>query len=605
MMYSSQQVVNSVLFEQIPEINFECADGKAMQLVRIRGSQFELVPETVQLIEQLEGQLAICSIAGKMRTGKSFLLNRILGLSSEQGFTVSDKVDACTKGLWIWSKPVYNDRQNVSIIFMDTEGLDSLERDADVDAKLFSLTVLLASFFMYNSVGSIDENAISSLALVAQLIRTVTVTEGDEAANEYALASYAPKFLWLLRDFVLEVRDMSGRKVSSQMYLESSLSDMPVLDSKISRGLEQNQRVRSAILSFFRNRDCLTMVRPAVDERDVRQLQFLPDSRIRPEFMTQVNLIKDRIWKQCSPKIINGVPLTGPLFANFLAQFADAFSRGKIPAIGSAWSGLLETELRAADRDALAGLANSLSRTPARVNEVQAFLLDAKESALKTFSRASFVEDRAPEMFKAVREKLVSEIDRMTDSAYNQSIERARLNDEELLANLYSNFVRNTDFSALSESSLAEKLNSSVLAPFAKSCEGDGALAAVGGTPRLSQPVLAAIVASFDRQADAIRNQITRDRDNERAKVNLDYEKINHLEALLNAERGNLARVNSRLQELNRVDDSGIRALQVRRTEIMAKTSECRQLTAQMGKQISDNRALILQLEKKKKGLCG
>ena len=231
MMYSSQQVVNSVLFEQIPEINFDCAEGKAMQLVRIRGSQFELVPETVQLIEQLEGQLAICSIAGKMRTGKSFLLNRILGLSSEKGFTVSDKVDACTKGLWIWSKPVYNDRQNVSIIFMDTEGLDSLERDADVDAKLFALTVLLASFFMFNSVGSIDENAISSLALVAQLIRTVTVTEGDEAANEYALASYAPKFLWLLRDFVLEVRDMSGRKVSSQMYLESSLSDMPVLDA--------------------------------------------------------------------------------------------------------------------------------------------------------------------------------------------------------------------------------------------------------------------------------------------------------------------------------------------------------------------------------------
>lgn len=39
---------------------------------------------------------------------------------------------------------------------MDTEGTDSLEKDAENDTKIFTLSLLIASYFMYNSVGNID-----------------------------------------------------------------------------------------------------------------------------------------------------------------------------------------------------------------------------------------------------------------------------------------------------------------------------------------------------------------------------------------------------------------------------------------------------------------
>jgi hypothetical protein len=44
--------------------------------------------------------LRICT-----RTGKSFLMNRIL-LEQSDGFTVGPTVNPCTKGLWLWNKVI-------------------------------------------------------------------------------------------------------------------------------------------------------------------------------------------------------------------------------------------------------------------------------------------------------------------------------------------------------------------------------------------------------------------------------------------------------------------------------------------------------------------
>jgi hypothetical protein len=46
---------------------------------------------------------------------------------------------------------------------MDTEGADSLEKDAENDAKIFTLSLLISSYLVFNTVGSIDERSISDL----------------------------------------------------------------------------------------------------------------------------------------------------------------------------------------------------------------------------------------------------------------------------------------------------------------------------------------------------------------------------------------------------------------------------------------------------------
>jgi len=62
--------------------------------------KFLLNPETASIIDTLEGPIKIVSIVGPYRSGKSFLLNRLIGCN--EAFDVGNTTFACTKGLWIY-----------------------------------------------------------------------------------------------------------------------------------------------------------------------------------------------------------------------------------------------------------------------------------------------------------------------------------------------------------------------------------------------------------------------------------------------------------------------------------------------------------------------
>jgi hypothetical protein len=59
------------------------------------------------------------------------------------------------------------------MIVVDTEGLGAYDEDENHDAKIFLLALLLSSLLIYNSVGTIDENALNSLSLVINLSKKI------------------------------------------------------------------------------------------------------------------------------------------------------------------------------------------------------------------------------------------------------------------------------------------------------------------------------------------------------------------------------------------------------------------------------------------------
>jgi hypothetical protein len=61
----------------------------------------------------------------------------------------------------------------VSLIVIDTEGLGAFDEDENHDAKIFLLAILLSSMLIYNSVGTIDENALNSLSLIVSLSKKI------------------------------------------------------------------------------------------------------------------------------------------------------------------------------------------------------------------------------------------------------------------------------------------------------------------------------------------------------------------------------------------------------------------------------------------------
>jgi len=59
-------------------------------------AEFEINAETRDFLKQLDGPIGVISVAGMYRTGKSYLLNRML-LNQSRGFDVGPTINACTK----------------------------------------------------------------------------------------------------------------------------------------------------------------------------------------------------------------------------------------------------------------------------------------------------------------------------------------------------------------------------------------------------------------------------------------------------------------------------------------------------------------------------
>ena len=59
-----------------------------------------------------------------------------------------------------------------------------MDEDQTHDTRIFTLAILAASSFIYNSVGSIDENALQNLSLVVNLTKSIQVTTHSSEDEE-------------------------------------------------------------------------------------------------------------------------------------------------------------------------------------------------------------------------------------------------------------------------------------------------------------------------------------------------------------------------------------------------------------------------------------
>jgi len=67
----------------------------------------------------------------------------------------------------------------MDMIVIDTEGFGGMDENTNHDSRIFLFSLLLSSFFIYNSVGSIDENALNTLNLIINLAKDIqTKTNG-------------------------------------------------------------------------------------------------------------------------------------------------------------------------------------------------------------------------------------------------------------------------------------------------------------------------------------------------------------------------------------------------------------------------------------------
>ena len=112
-------------------------------------NQLKLVPEALELLKTVDKPVAVLSVCGPFRTGKSFFVSHVVGGST---FKLGHSMDGCTRGIWLSTTAL--ECNEFVLLVLDTEGIGAVEGEGpeSFTTKLLVTTILLSSFLVYNSM---------------------------------------------------------------------------------------------------------------------------------------------------------------------------------------------------------------------------------------------------------------------------------------------------------------------------------------------------------------------------------------------------------------------------------------------------------------------
>ncbi|KAH0719916.1 hypothetical protein KY290_004833 [Solanum tuberosum] len=321
--------------------------------------KFQIDPEALAILQLVKEPVGIVSVCGRARQGKSFILNQLLGRSS--GFQVAATHRPCTKGIWLWSSPLRRtalDGTEYNLLLLDTEGIDAYDQTGTYSTQIFSLAVLLSSMFVYNQMGGIDEAALDRLSLVTEMTRHIRVRASGGRASASELGQFSPVFVWLLRDFYLDLVE-DNRRITPRDYLELALR--PVQGG--GKDVAAKNEIRDSIRALFPDRECFPLVRPLSNENELQRLDQIPLENMRPEFKAGLDALTRFVFERTRPKQVGATIMTGPLFARITQSFLDALNNGAVPTITSSWQSVEEAECQRAYDSAAERYMSSFDRS--------------------------------------------------------------------------------------------------------------------------------------------------------------------------------------------------------------------------------------------------
>ncbi|XP_065447027.1 guanylate-binding protein 1-like [Chrysemys picta bellii] len=328
--------------------------------------ELQVQQEALRVLAEIHQPVVVVAIAGLYRTGKSYLMNKLAGKRTG--------------------------------VLLDTEGLGDVEKgDTKNDTWIFALAVLLSSTLVYNSRGTIDQQAMDQLHYVTELTERIKVKPvggggRQEGADSAEFVRFFPAFVWAMRDFTLWL-ELDGREITEDEYLENALK----LKTGSTEKTQLYNQPRECIRQFFRARKCFVFVPPA-SRSNLRRLEELQEAELEPEFREQVARFCRHIWEMSKPKTIpGGHVVTGAMLGNLAVTYVDTIRSGAVPCVESAVLALAQIENSAAVEEAMAVYEEQLGRQAALPTETLQELLElhaqCEREALRAFMARAFKDD--------------------------------------------------------------------------------------------------------------------------------------------------------------------------------------------------------------------
>ncbi|EAL66581.1 guanylate-binding protein [Dictyostelium discoideum AX4] len=302
-----------------------------------------------------EDRLSVLGVVGTFHSGKSFLLNQLLGTTDS--FTVGPTVHPQTIGIWMWACRIKDDNgKQHNLLLLDTEGFYSSNVSETYDAKIFAITTLLSSHLIYNSVKIIDQSALEYLELLSrrtQLFALKSQIKSNEMNQEILGLNNIlnfPSLTWVVQDFFQDIGDETPTQWLNNL-LKAHSRDKGVDSSLIS------------ITDIFPSIECHTLFLPSGDRNILRHLNKAKSNDLNPIYIKELNELKSTLFKNDNDNGGGGgkSKLTGPSISTLLRLLIEVANGNKFPTVPSIWSGFIKQQQQSALEDSIIAYKDKMS----------------------------------------------------------------------------------------------------------------------------------------------------------------------------------------------------------------------------------------------------
>ncbi|XP_050016094.1 guanylate-binding protein 4-like isoform X1 [Alexandromys fortis] len=364
-------------------------------LVENKNKKLSVNRRAIEILSSISHPVVVVGIVGMYRTGKSYLMNCLAGQNN--GFPLGSTVQSQTKGIWMWCV-AHPTKPNHTLILLDTEGLGDVEKgDPTNDAWIFALAVLLSSTFVYNSMSTINNDALEKLHYVTkltELIRAKSSPRSNAIEDAGEFVSFFPDFIWTVRDFTLELK-LDGHCITEDDYLEKALKLIPGQNPQI----QTSNWSRECIRQFFPRRKCFVFDWPVSDPQLLAKIESIPESQLNPKFQKQSKAFCSYIFTHASTKKLReGVLVTGNRLGTLVETYVDAINSGTVPCLENAVKTLAERENSIAVQRAVDHYSEQMAQRVRLPTDTLQELLDVhaacEKEAITVFMEHSFLDDQ-------------------------------------------------------------------------------------------------------------------------------------------------------------------------------------------------------------------
>ncbi|KAM9241776.1 LOW QUALITY PROTEIN: guanylate-binding protein 7-like [Dugong dugon] len=358
--------------------------------------QLTVNSKALKILDKISQPAVVVAIIGLYHAGKSYLMNYLAG--QNHSFCLGPTVRSVTKSIWMWCIP-HPSKPNHTLVLLDIEGLGNVKKaDPKNDSSIFTLAMLLSSTFVYNSMKTIDHQALEQLHYVTELrelIRAKSSSRSAEVEDSTEFVSFFLDFVRTAQDFTLEL-EIEGSPVTEDEYLEDALKLIPGGNPKI-----QNSNLsRECIKHFFPKRKCFVFDQPTSDNNLLHQIEGVLEEKLDCNFQVKLKNFCSYIFSHAKIKTLReGIVINGNRELGTLVEtYVDTINSGAVPCLEDAVTTLAQCENSVAVQKAADHYSKQMAQCMRFPTDTLQELLDmhaaCEREAIALFMEHSFKDDK-------------------------------------------------------------------------------------------------------------------------------------------------------------------------------------------------------------------